>query len=378
MVLFNFIIRFTCVFVYYFMKFKKTKNNKITFISRLSNQKTLDFKLIENQLRKRNSNIECVFLCRKIDSFTDGFFKNIIYTLKCLSNLADSKVCVTDSYTIAVSSVSHKKSLCIIQIWHSMGAIKKFGYQSLGNVSGRDSKTAKILNIHANYNYIISGSKEMTKYFSKAFNYSKDRFLNYGLPRIDYLLDNEQILKTKIFKKYPSLKKKINVLYAPTFRTTKDDMTSELIKSIDSDKFNLVIKGHANQKLNFNDKKTFLCEEFSALEMLCACDYLITDYSAIAIEAAILDKKTLYYVYDYEKYKENNGLNINLFNEMPECVFRDAKELCAKLNREDYDMEKLQKYKNKYIDVQDGSSTAKICNLIKINLEGVVNNEEKN
>ena len=80
--------------------------------------------------------------------------------------------------------------------------------------------------------------------------------------------------------------------------------------------------------------------------MICIADYIITDYSGIAIEAAILNKKTLYYVFDYEEYDKNTGINIDLFKEMPNCCFKDAKKLC------------------KYIDVKDGTSTKKICDLI--------------
>ena len=114
-----------------------------------------------------------------------------------LNNLSNAKVCITDSFIPAISCVKHKKDLKIIQIWHSMGAIKKFAYQSIGTESGRDDRTAKILNMHRNYNYIISGSNEMTKYFSKAFDYDKKYFLNYGLPRMDYLIQNENKLKNE-------------------------------------------------------------------------------------------------------------------------------------------------------------------------------------
>ena len=343
MILFDYIIKFTCNFLYTFMKLKRTNYNKVVFISRLSNEKTLDFKLIEEELKHQNKNVECVFLCRRIVKFTDGIFKNIIYTLKCLSNLANAKVCVTDSYTIAVSSVKHKSSLKIIQIWHSMGAIKKFGCQSVDYDLGRDKKTSKILNIHANYDYIISGSKEMTKYFALAFGYCEDVFLNYGLPRIDYLIHNQD-------------------------RNYEVDKTNELINSIDKDKFNLIIKSHANQKLDVNNS-VYTCHEFSALDLLCVSDYVITDYSGIAIEAASIDKKTLYYVYDYEQYKKENGLNIDLYKEMKGCVFNDSKELSKFLSKDKYDMSILKKYKDKYIDVQDGTSTKKIVDLIINNMK---------
>ena len=47
--------------------------------------------------------------------------------------------------------------------------------------------------MHKNYDYIISGSEAMTKYFMQAYGYPKNKFLNYGLPRMDYLLNNHLV-----------------------------------------------------------------------------------------------------------------------------------------------------------------------------------------
>ncbi len=363
MSIFYYLIKFVCKFLYFFMKLKKTDNNKILFISRLDSKKSLDFSLIEKKLTEENKNIKCVFLCKRVTSFTADFIGNIKYTLSCLSNLANSRVCITDSFVPAISVCKHKKNLKIIQIWHSMGAIKKFALQTIGNKSGRDEKTSLILNMHKGYDYIISGSKAMTKYFAKAFGYSTKHFLNFGLPRIDYLLNNEKDLKKKIIKEYPILKSKKTILYAPTFRTTNDDKTVDLIECFDLNKYNLIVKAHARQELKFNNN-VLTCDKFSALDLISVSDYIITDYSGIAIEAAILDKKTLYYVYDYDEYKKNNGLNIDLYKEMPGCVFNDAKKLYKYIEKDKYDMKKIYNYKNKFIDVQDGSSTKKIVDFV--------------
>lgn len=360
--MFNYLIKLGCRFIYFFMKLKKTNNNKIVFLSRLTDNKSLDFKLIEEELSK-NKNLEMVFLCKRIENLTDNIVSNFIYTLRCLYHLADAKVCITDTYSLAVSAVKHKHSLKIIQIWHSMGAIKKFGLQSVGNKSGRSKNTAKVLNMHKNYDYIISGSKEMTKYFKEAYGYNEDKFLNYGLPRMDYLLNNHNELKKQIIKKYPVLKKKKNILYVPTFRTTGEDGTFELINKVDFKKYNLIVKGHANQALKTNDK-VLTCDGFSSLKLLSIADYVITDYSGIAIEAAIINKKTLYYIFDYETYKVNTGLNIDLYKEMPGCCFEKADDLIKFIENDNYNMDTLVKYKNKYIDVKDGSSTKKIVELI--------------
>lgn len=351
-------------FIYLFFKLLKTNNKKITFLSRQSNNLSIDIKLISDELKKNDKDIKIIFLCKRFDNIKKNFLSYGLYTLKTMYHISTSKVCITDSYSLPISILKHKKSLKVMQIWHAMGAIKKFGYQTVGKVSGRSELISNGLKMHNNYDYIISGSSSMTKYFSKAFGYDESYFLNYGLPRIDYLINYKDKLKKAIINKYPAFRKKINILYAPTFRTTHDDKTLDLIKIIDFSKYNLIIKQHENQKFNIDNEFVFICDDFSALELLTISDYLITDYSAIAIEAASIDVKTYYYVFDYEKYQENNGLNIDLYKEMPGCCFKDAAKLVESIEKDNYDMSILKKYKDKYIDVQNGTSTKKIVKQI--------------
>ena len=53
------------------------------------------------------------------------------------------------------------------------------------------------------------------------------KVLDIGTPTIDFLLKpNDDIVK-KIYKEYPRLKKKINILYAPTFRSDGSNNADE-------------------------------------------------------------------------------------------------------------------------------------------------------
>lgn len=350
-------------FIYFFLKFFKTRN-KVTFLSRQSNEITLDFSLIIKELQKRDSTIEFCVLCKRFNGSKKNFIEYGIYTLRSMYHIATSKVCIIDSYCLPNSVLNHKKSLKVLQIWHSLGAIKKFGYQTIDKKDGRCSAISNTLNMHKNYNNIISGSNEMTNFFSEAFNYDKKVFLNYGLPRIDYLIKNESKLKKKILSDYPSLKSKKNILYVPTFRKTNNNNVADLVKNINFDKYNLIVKSHVNQILSFDKTKVLECPKYASIDLLTISDYIITDYSAIAIEAAILNKKTYYYVFDYEEYKENNGLNIDLYKEMPGCVFEDAKALIEEVEKEKYDLHKLFLYKEKYLDNKKGNSTKLIVNKI--------------
>ena len=347
--------------IYFFMKLFKTKN-KIVFISRQSDKLSLDFSLLKEEIEK-NSNIELVFITKKVEKNFRSVFKSIFIMLKQMYHLATSKVCVIDGYNITVSVLKHKKGLKIIQIWHSLGAIKKFGYQSL--ITNKQKETAKVMHMHENYDYILSGSDAMTKYFAKAFNYPESKFYSLGLPRIDYILKTEKQNKIKVYKKYPEFKNKKIILYVPTFRDNNNYQINKLINSIDLKKYILIIKVHPNMDYKIDKKdNVYTCDNISSLDLLCVSNYVITDYSAISIEAAVIDKPIYLYVYDYDEYKENPGINTDLYSDLKGYVFKDPKELFDKLNKTKYDMKVLEGYKKKYLCNTDGTVTKNIVEFI--------------
>ena len=120
------------------------------------------------------------------------------------------------------------------------------------------------------------------------------------------------------------------------------------------------------KRLEKNVKKGVLLNpKIEYASLLKIADYVITDYSALMIEAAILKTNILLYVYDYEKYKKQNGLNIDLFKELPGCVSKDIKDLIHVIENNSYNRKNLLKFRNKYITNIDGTSTEKIYCIIK-------------
>jgi len=280
-----------------------------------------------------------------------------------LYHLATSRVCITDGYNISISVLEHKKTLKVFQLWHSLGAIKKFGYQTLN--TNKSKKIAKILRMHRNYDYITCSSDAMIKYFSKSFNYSKKNFVPIGLPRIDYLLKNTKKNKKKIYMKFPEFKNKKIILYAPTFRENNNYKINELIDAIDFKKFILIIKSHPVMDYEINYKRNvYTCDDFSSLQLLAVANYVITDYSGISIEASVLEKPVYLYLYDYKEYNKYPGINIDLKNELSDYIFEDANLLYRKLSNETYDINVIKKFKEKYVTSCNGDVTHKLANFI--------------
>ena len=354
--------------IYAPLKLLPVRKNKILFLSRQSNETTLDFEMLQKELGKRNPEFHFVTICKRSSDSRADYLSFGICMLRSMYHLATSKVCVIDSYWPAVCILSHKRSLTVIQIWHALGKIKQSGYQTVGRAGGRGRLIADELCMHRNYDYIIAGGKAWNPYYCASFGTTEDKLVNIGLPRIDYLIEQEAANRQKIYSIYPEFKDRTVLLYAPTFRKGIEVNWLPLAENIDFDKYILVVKGHPNQPLSCNIPAVYTCGEFKSVELLSVCDYLITDYSAIAIEGAILNRKTYYFVYDYEEYTSKNGTNIDLFREMPGCVFKSADKLCHALGDE-YPESSLQRYRQKFLPEKLGTSTESIAELIITELQ---------
>lgn len=359
-----YIFKGTLKFIYFFLKLFPTNKRKIVFISRQSDEINLDFEMLKKEIEKRHKNIKMIFLCNRIKK---GFLNEIGYCfiiLRQMFNLATSKVAIIDSYIIPVCILNHKKSLFVLQIWHSIGKIKKSGYQTLDTKSGRNSKVAKIMNMHKNYDKIIAGGEAFDEFYQKGFNVKKDKLLHYGLPRIDYLLKNEERIKIEILNKYPNFKNKKIVYYVPTFRKYQVNGLEEMIKNYNPKDFILIVRGHPNQKLNIDHSKVYECLEFKSTELLTIADYVITDYSSICLEAAVLNKKILFYTYDHDKYISENGINLDALKILPSLASRNIKDLFKIIKENKYDDKAYQKFRKKYLPKNLGNSTKLIVSYI--------------
>lgn len=349
--------------IYVFMKLNKTQN-KITFISRQSNKPSLDFLMLKEALLKRDKNLNIVMLCKRS---TNNNLKQILSmypeTLKQMYNLATSKAVIIDSYCLPVSILKHKKDLYVLQIWHSIGKIKKSSYQTFDKLKPWQKFFSIFMDLHKGYTNVIAAGSKFNKYYCECFRIKEDIILNYGLPRIDYLLKNQKKISKEIYNKYPELLNKKIVLYAPTFRKYEDTGYDELIKNYNPKDFVLIVKNHPNQELKHSDK-VFYINDFSASDIIAISDYVITDYSSISIEAALLNKKTIYYLNDYKKYNDLNGLNIDPSIVMNNNTVFNSKELIKRINKDLYDMKEFSKYRKDYLPIELGNSTKKIVDKI--------------
>ena len=83
------------------------------------------------------------------------------------------------------------------------------------------------------------------------------------------------------------------------------------------------------------------------------------------IDAAIINKKILLYVYDYEQYDKNNGVNINLLEDFPKITSKEGKTIMNIINKDKYDKKSFEKFKELYTPQTTKTSTEETVDLIK-------------
>lgn len=344
-------------FIYFFMKLFLPTKQQILFISMQTDQPSLDFQLLQNRIKELKPDIVLINLCKKMNSgLTKKFdyvwyvLRMIRFTFKAMYYLATSKICITETYCVPISFLKHKKNIRIVQIWHASGAVKKFGYQILDKQEGKKSSIAKLMHMHANYDYAIAPSNITKEIFAEAFDMNLEKIKLFGLPRLEYINNSQYDISDEIYQKYPNLKNKKIILYVPTFRKGKNADLHEILNYSFSDEFQMIIKLHPLDK-NIVPEEYAIATEYKTYDLIKIADYIITDYSILSIEASILEKPIFLYIYDWEEYNQTRGVNINLLEELSTFTSKSFHDIMKKIIEKDYNIQEIVNYKNKYIEI---------------------------
>lgn len=343
------ILKFFLRIIYAPIKLFKTKD-RIVYLSRQSNDKSLDMRLLEKEIDKQCPNTEQVFRLKMIPESLGGKISYCFSVIGDMYYLATSKVAILDTYSITVSCLKHKKSLKVIQMWHALGALKKFGLQSVGTKEGRDEKISRAMCMHKNYDYVLSPSKKTAKFYMEAFGCDNSKIKICSLPRVDDILTDNNAA-SKFFTENPGLSHDKIVLYLPTFRERDAYIAEQLkVEFRDVDGYRLIISAHPLfSKIKIENEFSY-SGDFSTYDLMKIADVIITDYSACAFEASVLMKPLYFFVPDYDEYSSERGINVDLKKEMPSATFENAEELVNAIKLNNYDFDMLYKFKCEYVE----------------------------
>ena len=100
-------------------------------------------------------------------------------------------------------------------------------------------------------------------------------------------------------------------------------------------------------------------------ELYVMSDLLITDYSSVFFDYAILNRPILFYMYDLEEYRDElRGFYLDINKELPGKITIDEDELLSVIKNENYKEydEKLKEFRNTYNNLEDGKASQRVIN----------------
>ncbi|MGN0708875.1 MAG: CDP-glycerol glycerophosphotransferase family protein [Anaerovoracaceae bacterium] len=352
-------------FIYALMRLFPVRK-KVVFLSRQSDEPSDDISMLDREFRRRGWT--SVVMCRKIGSGLGGKARYILHMFRQCYQIATAKILILDSYCILASCLKKRKDLLIIQMWHSVGTMKKAGLSILDQKEGTSSSLAKAMHMHENYDYALCAGEGYRSHMAMLFGMPEDRVEILPLPRVELLKDEKYAEEKAAFvkKAIPEIANgKINVLYAPTFRKDPEEEKAhqkaidELISAFDFDKYNLIVSLHPLSKIEVNDSRCIVPHGLSSFDMIFVSDIMVSDYSCVVYEAAVRDIPLYFYAFDYDEYTKDRGFYINYLEEMPGPVCRTAEELTGSLEKP-YDMDRLISFRDRYISPESHDETKAI------------------
>ena len=338
------------------------QRRKIVCLSRQSDSVPVDFALIKACVEEHYPDFEVVVLARTISNP----FAYAVHMFRQVFEIATSSAVILDSYCIAVSLLNMTIEAPVVQMWHAMGNMKRFGYAALDEPEGRSSDVARLMHMHEGYDSVVISSMDFIDDYVAGFNVSPDIVFECPLPKTDLLLDQSVRKKRRerILGCLPQLRDKVNIVYCPTFRKppTEADALAlrRLSDSVDFEKYNLIYKAHPVSTLRFKDPRV-IQDYDSSFDMLYVADFVISDYSTVIYEAGLLDLPVLLYTYDWDQYKKRRGLNIDFVRDIPAPSSADPRELMSLIEGGKTNREAFRSFVDRYVRVPEhGSCTQRL------------------
>lgn len=305
--------------------------------------------------------------------------------------ISSSKYWIVNS--IMDECITKKKGQVYVQCWHGT-PLKRLRYDievngavlnTIEEIRKRNDRDA------VKFDYFISPSKYCTEKFTSAFNLialgKKNIIIEEGYPRNDSLFNRGKKDIDKIKDKLGIPKDKKVICYLPTFRdnqhTSGVGYTYNLAIDFDSLKkrfgkdYVILFKPHyfiAN-KIDLSKYKNFVYNVANYDEIndiYLASDLLITDYSSVFFDYANLNRPVMFYMYDFDDYKNNlRDFYISL-DELPGPIAKTQKELEDYIVNIDKSISKYKKtydkFNDKYNYLDDGNASERVIRVVFDNL----------
>ncbi len=295
-------------------------------------------------------------------------------------HLATARLFIVDDYYFPVYVIRPRPGTTIVQTWHASGAFKKFGLSVLDKSFGATEALTRRVRIHGNYDICLVGSTAGAAFYAEAFGQPVERFAtDLGIPRTDALLDPQVVARTSaaVRARYGIAPDRRVVLYAPTFRgdsvgsaVAGPMLDLRLLHERLGDDHVVLLRLHPFVRAGVAipaDLAGFAIDAGDHPEindLLLASDVLVTDYSSVIFEYALLRRPMLFFAPDLDAYEGERGFYFDFRSGVPGPVLETTEQVADQLRSGAVDLARIDAFREWAFDVADGHATERFIERI--------------
>ncbi|MBS4174951.1 CDP-glycerol glycerophosphotransferase family protein [Bacillus sp. FJAT-49736] len=370
------IVKYTMKSIYScFCLFLKINKQKITFASYRSDTLKDNLYFVWEEFQRQSPDYHYHFVFKKFHSSIRGKIDYFFHLVKAMYEMATSRFFIIDDYYFPVYVIKPRKGTEVIQLWHGSGALKKVGLSTIGKPFGPSEKYLRHVKIHSNYARVYVSAAEVVKYYSEAFGMPAKQIYPFGVPRTDYFFseNKRESLKKIIYERYPELRQKKLLLYAPTYRGKshyQDAFTCPLhigeMREKLGENYALLIHLHPYMQDGIeiaDDERDFayhLKDSFTIQELLSLADILITDYSTVFFDFSLLGRPIAFFADDLEQYISERDFYYDYLDIIPGPFFTETNQLTEWIAEGNFDLKRVTAFRNRFFDHIDGKAAKRI------------------
>ncbi len=336
------------------------KNGKrVLFTSQSRNELSGNEKYIYDEIWSREKLKNCLDI-----RFALSNKSSIGFYLRTAWQLGRCDTIILDDYHPIVYRFKYKDGIKIAQLWHACGAFKTFGYSRLG----KEGAPRFDGNAHRCYTHAFVSGEDVRKYYAEAFGIPLDRVYATGIPRCDSL--------SRIERQHSN---KFTIIFAPTFRGNGAISSHYPYEMIDTERLadlcreknmRVIFKMHPfiKERVPIKESQRDVLFDESGMreinQLLPYADLIITDYSSVIYEAALLDIPMLFYTFDLDEYTEKRDFYQPFQEFAPGKIVYDFDSLIESLANSNYQQDKIKPFRDKNFTNGDISASSRIVDIL--------------
>ncbi|OIJ98450.1 CDP-glycerol--glycerophosphate glycerophosphotransferase [Streptomyces colonosanans] len=269
-----------------------------------------------------------------------------------------------------------------IQTWHGT-ALKKMGFDQPAQRVMSEQAQLSYQEALDRFDHFVVRSEHDVRTLARAYRIPEEKLLRIGYPRNDALVRAARAPQTpdpalrRLAERLGVRPHRRVLLYAPTFRARADGGLRAFAFPFDverfadrfGDQYTLLVRSHYLNQValppSVAGRVIDVTGEGDITPLLLLSDALITDYSSVMFDYALLRRPLVFYAHDWEEYSQDTrGTYFDLLAEAPGPVAHTEDELFAALSDlrtvgARYEA-RLKEFVDKYGEYDRGDAAARI------------------